>query len=119
MDGNVDRGEALAILGAAVSLGHQQILHHVHIVLQCHHALAVVVTPLSVAAPFWNKLLRASVVQNAEGLPPYPPATGPVGLRRRRRACYLRCGLCALLDPDPGRRVNSPVHPLASSETVV
>ena len=67
MDGNVDRGEALAILGAAVSLGHQQILHHVHIVLQCHHALAVVVTPLSVAAPFWNKLLRASVVQNAEG----------------------------------------------------
>ncbi len=28
---------------------------------------AVVVTPLSVAAPFWNKLLRASVVPNAEG----------------------------------------------------
>ena len=30
-------------------------------------ARAVVVTPLSVAAPFWNKLLRASVVPNAEG----------------------------------------------------
>ena len=28
---------------------------------------AVVITPLSVAAPFWNKLLRASVVPNAEG----------------------------------------------------
>ncbi len=25
---------------------------------------AIVVTPLAVAAPFWNKLLHASVVQN-------------------------------------------------------
>jgi hypothetical protein len=30
-------------------------------------ARAIVVTPLSVAAPFWNKLLRASVVQNDAG----------------------------------------------------
>ena len=28
---------------------------------------AIVVTPLSVAAPFWTKLLRASVVANADG----------------------------------------------------
>jgi hypothetical protein len=30
-------------------------------------ARAIVVTPLSVAAPFWNKLLRASVVPNVDG----------------------------------------------------
>ena len=30
-------------------------------------ARAVVVTPLAVSAPWWNKLLRASVVPNAEG----------------------------------------------------
>ena len=30
-------------------------------------ARAVVVTPLAVSAPWWNKLLRASIVPNAEG----------------------------------------------------
>ena len=30
-------------------------------------ARAVVVTPLAVSAPWWNKLLRASVVRNDEG----------------------------------------------------
>ena len=55
---------------------------------------AVVITPLSVAAPFWNKLLRASVVPNAEGY-----------LRVRRQPARLDSdvageGLTILTHPD-------------------
>ncbi len=72
---------------------------------------AVVVTPLAVSAPYWSKLLRASVVNNEDGYlrvrrqpaaPPDSDAAGELAIfavdfsawsNRRRTQPYPPCGL--------------------------
>jgi hypothetical protein len=75
---------------------------------------AIVVTPLSVSAPYWNKLLRASIVPNADGylrVRRQPAATdadvagelaifavdfAPYATRHRAQPCVPPCGAEAL-----------------------
>jgi hypothetical protein len=79
---------------------------------QADGARAILVTPLAVSAPYWSKLLRASVVTNADGFlrvlrqqsaPPDSDVPGelaifavdfsPWSYRRRPDAPLLPCGM--------------------------
>ena len=71
-------------------------------------ARAMVVTPLSVAAPFWNKLLRASIVPIAEGY-----------LRVRRQVTGKLAIFAVDFTPYSTRSRASPYSPPCGREDVI
>ncbi len=60
---------------------------------------AVVVTPLAVSAPYWTKLLRASVISNTDGY--LRIRRGLLRLGRRRGTCNLRRRLLSVVSAEP------------------